>query len=205
VIAVAPDLAALVAPGVLTFDGIVVTARDARMDGPLDETAGRLRAASHLEPVIASVRAMYRRIGLDPTKTRPSSEALLRRLRKGEPLPRINSLVDICNWCSVETQLPFGLYDRSRIDGDRITLRRGEEGEGYEGIRKDRVNVSGRITLVDAAGPFGNPTSDSARTSVTLETTRVLFVIYAPLDLAPDVRQRAEALTRERVVAYASA
>ena len=56
---------------------------------------------------------MYRRIGIDPTKTRPSSEALLRRVRKGDHLPRINTLVDLCNWCSFELQLPYGLYDRA--------------------------------------------------------------------------------------------
>ena len=56
---------------------------------------------------------MYKRVGLDPTKTRPSNEALLRRVRKDQPLPRVNSLVDVINWCSVEFQLPYGLYDRS--------------------------------------------------------------------------------------------
>jgi DNA/RNA-binding domain of Phe-tRNA-synthetase-like protein len=65
--------------------------------------------------VIAAVRTMYKRVGIDPTKTRPSSEALLRRVRKGDELPAINSLVDIINWCSLETQLPFGLYDLDRI------------------------------------------------------------------------------------------
>ena len=114
---------------------------------------------------------MYRRIGLDPTKTRPSSEALLRRVRKGDRLPRINSLVDICNWCSLEFQLPYGLYDLATIEPP-IDLRLGAEGEEYEGIRKDVVHVAGRMTLADARGPFGNPTSDSARSMVTPSTAR---------------------------------
>jgi DNA/RNA-binding domain of Phe-tRNA-synthetase-like protein len=175
------------------------------MDAPIAATVARLRGATHLEPQIAAVRTMYRALGIDPTKTRPSSEALLRRLRKGDDLPRINSLVDICNWCSVETQMPFGLYDRGRIAGERVTLRRGHDGEGYEGIRKDRVNVGGRLTVVDAIGPFGNPTSDSARTMVTLETTRVLFVIYAPVDSSGAAIDEACRLTRSRVDAYALA
>ena len=123
---------------------------------------------------------MYKRVGLDPTKTRPSSEALLRRVRRGDPLPRINSMVDVCNWCSLEFQLPYGLYDAARIDGD-VELRIGRDGESYPGIRKDDVNVGGRITLADRAGPFGNPTSDSARTMVTTETTRALLVVFAPV------------------------
>ena len=200
-----PELAAIVTPAVLAFEGVTVIAHDPGMDGPIAATCEKLRAAVDLEAQIAAVRAMYRGLGLDPTKTRPSSEALLRRLRKGDALPRINSLVDICNWCSVETQMPFGLYDLARIEGDVVTLRRGRDGEGYEGIRKDRVNVSGRLTLADAAGPFGNPTSDSARTMVTLATTRVLFVIYAPADSAAAARDRAAALTTARVDAYARA
>jgi DNA/RNA-binding domain of Phe-tRNA-synthetase-like protein len=202
-LALASELRAIVAPVVLTFEAVSAMARDARMDAPIEATAAHLRQATDLEPAIAAVRTMYRRLGIDPTKTRPSSEALLRRLRKGDELPRINSLVDICNWCSVEVQLPFGLYDRARIEGDVITLRRGLEGEGYEGIRKDRVNVGGRMTLADAAGPFGNPTSDSARTMVTLATAGVVFVIYAPADLSPDVAARAATLTETRVAAYA--
>ena len=199
-----PALSSIVDPAVLTFDAVEVTPHDVRLDRPIAETVERLRAAQDLEPVIAAVRAMYRRLGLDPTKTRPSSEALLRRLRKGDGLPRINSLVDICNWCSVETQLPFGLYDRGRIGGEVVALRRGREGEGYDGIRKDRVNVAGRMTLADSRGPFGNPTSDSARTMVTVETTRVAFVIYAPVDVSPAVRQRAIDLTAARIAEFCS-
>ena len=125
---------------------------------------------------------MYKRVGLDPTKTRPSNEALLRRVRKGQPLPRVNSLVDVINWCSVEFQLPYGLYDRSQIRGD-VVLRIGRDGEEYPGIRKDTVHVGGRITLVDELGPFGNPTSDSARTMVTTNTTEALVVVFAPVDV----------------------
>jgi DNA/RNA-binding domain of Phe-tRNA-synthetase-like protein len=127
-------------------------------------------------------RMKYKRVGLDPTKRRPSSEALLRRVRKGEPLPRINSMVDVCNWCSLEFQLPYGLYDAARLHGD-VVLRLGREGESYAGIRKDDVHVGGRITLADSAGPFGNPTSDSARTMVTTGTTRALLVVFAPITI----------------------
>jgi DNA/RNA-binding domain of Phe-tRNA-synthetase-like protein len=171
-----PDLTPVVAPGLLAFDGIRVVARDERMDAPIVATETAIRGGRDFTEEIARVRAMYKRFGLDPTKVRPSSEALLRRVRKGDPLPRVNSLVDICNWCSVETQLPFGLYDYDKIEGDAVSLRVGAAGEGYDGIRKDRVNVDGRLTLADSRGP----TSDSARTMVTLDTTRVLFVVYCP-------------------------
>jgi DNA/RNA-binding domain of Phe-tRNA-synthetase-like protein len=196
------DLEPIVAPGVLVFEDVRVLERDDRMDPAIAETEARVRAAADLNADIGQVRTMYKRLGIDPTKVRPSSEALLRRVRKGEPLPRINSAVDICNWCSLETQLPFGLYDLDHVEGDTVTLRVGNAGEGYEGIRKDRVNVEGRITLVDTTGPFGNPTSDSARTMVTVQTTRVLFLIYCPREHAAQALERALALTASRMLEF---
>src|SRR5688500_3824756 len=176
----APELASIVRPGVLWLQGATVVDREPRLDAPLAQAEAAVRA-NPPEEVIA-VRTMYKRVGIDPTKRRPSSEALLRRVRKGEGLPRINSMVDVCNWCSLEFQLPYGLYDAAHIEGD-VVLRLGAEGESYPGIRKDEVHVGGRITLADSRGPFGNPTSDSARTMVTPATTRALVVVFAPREI----------------------
>jgi DNA/RNA-binding domain of Phe-tRNA-synthetase-like protein len=176
----APDLEAIVRPGVLWLDGAVVAEREPRLDDPLAQAEAAVRASPPEE--VAAVRTMYKRVGIDPTKRRPSSEALLRRVRKGDGLPRINSMVDVCNWCSLEFQLPYGLYDAAHIEGD-VVLRLGVEGESYPGIRKDEVHVGGRITLADSRGPFGNPTSDSARTMVTPATTRALVVVFAPREI----------------------
>jgi DNA/RNA-binding domain of Phe-tRNA-synthetase-like protein len=177
----APDLAAIVRPGVLWLDEATVIERDARLTAPLAAAEAAVRLSPPAEA--ASVRTMYKRVGLDPTKTRPSSEALLRRVRRGDPLPRINSMVDVCNWCSLEFQLPYGLYDAGRMDGEDVELRIGRPGESYAGIRKDDVHVGSRITLADRTGPFGNPTSDSARTMVTTSTTRALLVVFAPREV----------------------
>ena len=175
-----PALASIVRPGVLWFDAASVVDRDHRMDAPLAEAEANVRMNPPIETT--AVRTMYKRVGLDPTKTRPSSEALLRRVRKGDSLPRINSMVDVCNWCSLEFQLPYGLYDAAHIDGD-VELRMGLAGESYPGIRKDAVHVDGRISLADRMGPFGNPTSDSARTMVTTATTRAMLVVFAPREV----------------------
>ena len=183
---VAPDLARIVGPGALLLEGATVVEHDARLDAPLAATEAAMRAAGEsadFRTQTEDVRTMYKRVGLDPTKRRPSSEALLRRVRKGEPLPRINSMVDVCNWCSLEFQLPYGLYDAAHIEGD-VVLRLGRDGESYPGIRKDDVHVAGRMTLADSRGPFGNPTSDSARTMVTTETPRALLVVFAPHELS---------------------
>jgi DNA/RNA-binding domain of Phe-tRNA-synthetase-like protein len=177
----ADSLNGMVRPALLWCDGVHVVDREPRLDPLLAAVEAAVRA--HPPDESASVRTMYKRIGLDPTKTRPSNEALLRRVRKGQSLPRVNSLVDVINWCSVEFQLPYGVYDRRQISGP-ITLRLGRDGEEYAGIRKDVVHVGGRLTLVDDGGPFGNPTSDSARTMVTTATTDVLVVVFAPPDVA---------------------
>ena len=89
----APDLAAIVRPGVLWWEGARVVDREPRLDPLLAEAEGRVRAHPPAESI--AVRTMYKRVGLDPTKTRPSNEALLRRVRKDQPLPRVNSLVDV--------------------------------------------------------------------------------------------------------------
>ena len=179
--AIAPDIATIVRPGVLWLHEATVVEREPRLDAPLAAAEAAVRMSAPAE--VTAVRTMYKRIGLDPTKTRPSSEALLRRVRRGDPLPRINAMVDVCNWCSLEFQLPYGLYDASHIAGD-IELRLGRPGESYAGIRKDDVNVAGRMTLADERGAFGNPTSDSARTIVTTATTSAVLVIFAPRELA---------------------
>lgn len=153
---------------------------------------------------IQLVRTMYKRVGIDPTKRRPSSEALLRRVLKGDPLPRVNSMVDVCNWCSVETQLPYGLYDASHIDGD-VTLRIGAPGESYPGIRKDDVHVGGRIALADRSGPFGNPTSDSTRTMVTTATRVALVVVFAPQEIGLDHLRLVVDITADRVQRFTGA
>ena len=192
----APELASIVRPGLIWWSGATVVQHESRLDPLLAEAEAEVRISPPAES--ATVRTMYKKVGIDPTKTRPSSEALLRRVRKGDTIPRINSAVDIVNWCSLEFQLPYGLYDAATITGS-ITMRRGIEGEKYAGIRKDDVNVGGRITVVDDTGPFGNPTSDSARTMVTPATTELLVVIYAPVEIPRTQIERVANATSERL------
>ena len=130
-------------------------------------------------PHLAAARVLYRSLGIDPTKHRPSPEALLRRVLRGDAFPRIHPAVDLANLWAVLHGLPVGLYDLARIEGP-IELRRGHAGESYQGIRKDEVHLEGRLTLADARGPFGNPTSDSLRTAVGANSRDLLFVLFAP-------------------------
>lgn len=203
VIRVVAPLDRIITLGVLAFDGLRVLDADGSLDVPLAAAAAALKSRPEIDAAIAATRAMYKQVGIDPTKTRPSSEALLRRIRRGDPLPRVNTLVDICNWCSVEVQVPYGLYDRDRISGDTVELRLGAAGDEYPGIRKDVVHLDGRPALFDADGPFGNPTSDSARTMVTAATRRAVFVVYAPASTSRRRMEEALELTARRAVQFA--
>ena len=130
---------------------------------------------------LGRARALYRKFGTDPTRMRPSSEALLRRMKKGEPLPRVNSLVDVANAMSVQLQVPVGLYDLDKVRGDELVIRLGREGEGYAGIGKETVHVAGRLCVADAEGPCGNPSADSARTMITTATERAAWIYFLPV------------------------
>jgi DNA/RNA-binding domain of Phe-tRNA-synthetase-like protein len=189
-IQIAPELAGRVRVGTAVLEGVAVHEGDDALAAEVAATCADLRGRygegkSGEVPGAADARSLYKALGLDPTKYRPSNEALLRRALKGEALYRINTLVDALNLASLRFQLPFGLYDLDRIEPP-VTLRAGREGESYEGIRKGEVHVEGRPVLVDAKGPFGNPTSDSARSRITLATTRALVAGYAPVTVPAD-------------------
>lgn len=122
-------------------------------------------------------RAAYKAFGRDPGRYRVSSEALLRRVRRGDELYHVNSIVDVNNLISVESGLSVGSYDADHIKGD-VILRKGKEGEGYQGIGKKYLDMSDMLVLADEEGIFGSSLSDSERTMVTENSHNILTVIY---------------------------
>ena len=182
------SLRGVLALGLLEAEGVRLGPLPLEFDQDRDRLTARL--ITHYAgkqpadiPGVSETRAMFHKLDIDPTKNRPSSEALLRRALQNKGLPRINPAVDVCNLCSLEHQLPLGLYDRDLVKGP-MQVRVGREGEGYPGIRKQRINLEGRLLLADVDGPFGAPTSDSARTAVTMSTRSLLVVIFCPVDRA---------------------
>lgn len=152
------------------------------------------------------VRAMFREWGMDPSKYRPSSEALLRRVVQGKGLYFISNIVDIINLGSMETGWPYGCYDRAKLRPP-IVFRHGTAGETYERVGKEMWHLEGRPVLADADGPFGSPISDSTRTRITDSTNDILITIFAPVS-APDASVN-EAAQRDsgrlRLFAHAAA
>ena len=126
---------------------------------------------------IRGSRAAYKAFGRNPGRYRVSSEALLRRVRRGDELYHINSVVDVNNLVSVESGLSVGSYDLAAIDGP-ILLRKANAGEGYNSIGKDFLDLENLLVLSDQQGIFGSSMSDSTRAMVTGATNRVLVVIY---------------------------
>jgi DNA/RNA-binding domain of Phe-tRNA-synthetase-like protein len=200
------DVAGRARVGLLTLTGIVVRERDPLLDAEVGRLCASLRerygqGPSSQLPGAEEARAFYKALGIDPTKTRPSSESLARRVLKGETPHPVNTLVDALNLVSLREQLSFGLYDLSRLQPP-VMLRRGRPGEEYEGIRKGAVHVEGRPVLVDASGPFGNPSSDSLRTSIRLETRDALVVAYAPASYAGPRLEAVLQRTEETLVRF---
>jgi DNA/RNA-binding domain of Phe-tRNA-synthetase-like protein len=188
-IKLAPEMVGRVRLGTVVLRGVRVASSHADLEAEVKALGDSLRkkyvgALSSQVPGVEAARGLYKSLGIDPTKTRPSNEALLRRVLKGEALYRVNLLVDSLNFCSLRQQLPYGLYDLDQVSPP-ILLRFGLPGEAYEGIRKGEVHVAGRPVLVDLLGPFGNPTSDSARTQIRDGTQNALTVLYAPSSLRP--------------------
>src|ERR1700724_3807149 len=137
--------------GVVEADGLHVVPVDLGLAKLMDEVSERKRSEFTVEslaeaPAIRAVRAMFREWGMDPSKYRPSSEALLRRVVQGKGLYRVSNVVDIANLGSLETGVPYGCYDRSKIN-PRVVLRHGAAGEKYEGIGKQTWHLEGRPVL----------------------------------------------------------
>ncbi|MGA8143064.1 MAG: phenylalanine--tRNA ligase beta subunit-related protein [Candidatus Acidiferrales bacterium] len=171
--------------GVVEADGLRVVPVDLGLAKLMNEVSERKRSEFTIEslaeaPAIRAVRGMFREWGMDPSKYRPSSEALLRRVVQGKGLYRVANVVDICNLGSIETGWPYGCYDRARIRPP-IALRHGASGETYEGIGKKMWHLEGRPVLADPDGPFGSPISDSTRSMITESAKEILVVIYAPV------------------------
>jgi len=170
--------------GVVEADDVRFALVDESLAPVMDDICDRKRreftveSLADAEPTRA-VRAMFRAWGVDPSKYRPSSEALLRRVIQGKGLYRVSNLVDIGNLGSIETGWPYGCYDRSRI-APPVVFRHGAPGETYEGIGKRTWHLEGRPVLADPQGPFGSPISDSTRSMIAESARDVLVVIYCP-------------------------
>jgi DNA/RNA-binding domain of Phe-tRNA-synthetase-like protein len=195
--------------GVVEADDVRFALVDESLAALMDDVCERKRREFTLESLAEAeptraVRAMFRAWGIDPSKYRPSSEALLRRVVQGKGLYRVSNLVDIGNLGSIETGWPYGCYDRSRI-APPIVFRHGAPSEAYEGIGKRTWHLEGRPVLADTQGPFGSPISDSTRSMIAESAHDVLVVIYAPSGASEASLQTAMTRLADRLSQFAAA
>jgi DNA/RNA-binding domain of Phe-tRNA-synthetase-like protein len=128
-------------------------------------------------PAILANREGYKKCGKDPSRYRPSSEALRRRIMRGLDLYQIDTLVDIVNLVSLESGYSIGGFDADKIQGHDIVLGIGRNGEPYEGIGRGVINIEFMPVYRDAIGGIGTPTSDNERTKMDISTAHILTII----------------------------
>ena len=172
-----------------------------------DSVTERVRQTRRMEtlssdPTVAGLRRLFRGAGCDPTRYRPSSEALLRRLLKGAEMPAIHPLVDLNNCLSAELAVPCCVMAEGTFEPPYV-LRAGQAGESYDSLR-GAFNLEGKPLLVDALGPCDAPITGSQRVKVTADTVRATLVAYLPAEVLTwqEARARLEGLLDEGPVAH---
>jgi DNA/RNA-binding domain of Phe-tRNA-synthetase-like protein len=126
---------------------------------------------------ILSARAAYKTLGKDPSRYRPSAEALLRRIISGKELYSVNNVVNLINLISFTSGFSIGGYDADSINGE-IRLEKGLASDHYEGLGRGQLNIENLPILRDLTAAFGCPTSDSERTGIRSETKNCLWVFF---------------------------
>lgn len=141
---------------------------------------------------IAATRKVYRTCGKDPSRYRPASEALIRRMLQGKELYQRDTLVDLVNLASIAHGYSIGGFDADKFEGDTLTLGVGKAGEPYEGIGRGMINIEGLPVYRDKTGGVGTPTSDNERTKMSIDTTHLVVLINGYDGDEQHVRENAE-------------
>ncbi len=191
------------------MEGVRVLPERADLEAYKAEVIERVRRTYTLEavkdvPELRAYRDFFWRVGIDPTKTRPAAEALIRRILGGKVLPRINTLVDAYNLASVETRIALAAFDAANLHGD-IVMRMARQGEEFLGIGMERpVVLTGKeVVDQDGAGLVAiYPHRDSARTAVTTSTRATVFLVCGVPGIPRETLVRAQAATRGLVLRF---
>ncbi|MGV9103897.1 MAG: B3/4 domain-containing protein [Candidatus Thorarchaeota archaeon] len=151
------------------------------------------------EEILSAFRDFYWSFGMDPTKTRVSSEALLRRILRGHGLWRISNVVDVANLASASHRFPIGLADSSRIEGS-LRVRTAREGEVFERIDGEEIECRGRdIVVADEQRIicFGYATHDSKYTRIRDDTETAFVMVYCAPEIKAKIFSEAVRNTRD--------
>jgi len=184
-------------PGLCVVEGTIRsidnTGEIPRFDALREEIVIRIRSRYTLEqvkddPLFRAYRDFFWRVGVDPTKTRPASEALVRRILSGKDLPLINPVVNMYNLASAETGIPIAAFDADRLEGD-LTMRFAREGEEFLGIGMPKPILlrQNQVVIDDGRSVIAvYPYRDSDATKVTRETKNVHLVTCGVPGVSPE-------------------
>jgi len=151
--------------------------------------------------LVRSYRDFFWRVGLDPTKTRPAAEALLRRILSGKAFPRINPLVDTYNLASVESGIPIAAFDLDKVR-EPLLMRRARRGETFLGIgmREPQLLEGKEVVVSDAEKLIAiYPYRDAAATMVTEKSTNILFMVCGAPSVGENQLEKTTNLTSNYV------
>ena len=166
-----------------------------------NEVRGKYNAETLKDnPTVRAYRDFYWKLNIDPTKTRPSGEALLRRVLHGNELPTISTVVDAYNLASMKTIIPISGFDSEKLNPP-LNVRFADNGEKFVGIGMNKP-----ITLTDKMLVLADkrqvlsiyPYRDSDYTKITEKTKDVLIVGYG----APGITEQQLKEAVETTLAY---
>ncbi|MEH7385624.1 phenylalanine--tRNA ligase beta subunit-related protein [Bacillus sp. JJ1521] len=184
-IQISPQLKELVPDfkvGIIQYDHIEVGDSPQMIRGRLQTFQESLFFDLEDKPVtdvkgIAEWRDIFKKVGTDPNRYRPSVEAIYRRVQKQNFLNSIHSAADLNNFFSIQYEIPIGIYDADIINGD-IEIRVGQPEDEYVGINGRLISMKDKILSGDDTGAFGSPYVDSQRTAVTIETKNAIQIVF---------------------------
>jgi len=156
------------------------------------------------DPIFRSYRDLYWTFGMDPTKLRVSSEAVLRRILKGLNLWRISDVVDVINLSSAYHKIPIGLIDHSKLKGN-LVIRTARNGEIFQRIGGKNIICRGREIVVaddEKIVCFGYATHDSERTMITKESNTILVLLYGAEIVSKSLMEQSLKLTIDMITQW---
>ncbi len=194
---------------VFRVNGVEVRRSDAGLEEFKAEVVERTKEKWRLDqlrehPVFRAYRDFFWRVGVDPTKTRPAAEALIRRVLRGRPLPRINTLVDAYNLASIDTAIPLAAFDVGGLVGE-LTMREAVEGERFLGIGMDKPVVleGGEAVVEDEEKLIAvYPYRDADACKITLETRDTLMLVCGVPNIGDEVLERAGRVTVDYITRF---
>lgn len=156
-------------------------------------------------PSVKAYREFFWRIGIDPTKSRPAAEALIRRMLLNNPLPKINTFVDSLNLASLKSEVAIGSFDIDKVSGELIAIRYASEGEVFRGIgMSNPITLKGcEMVLSDNVGPIAiYPHRDSERTKITEATQKALLVFCGVPGISENMLLEAMSITMGLIIKF---